>query len=42
VITDLGVFDIDKRGNGPIRVVDLAPGVTLESARSSTEAELEG
>jgi 3-oxoacid CoA-transferase subunit B len=42
VITDLGVFDIDKRGNGPIRVVDLAPGVTLDSARSSTEAELEG
>jgi 3-oxoacid CoA-transferase B subunit len=41
VISDLGVFDIDKKGNGPIRIVELAPGVTLDEVRAKTQAALD-
>src|SRR5436190_2033803 len=37
VITDLGVFDIDKK-NGGMALKELAPGVTLEEIKSKTEA----
>jgi 3-oxoacid CoA-transferase subunit B len=37
VITDLGVFEVD-RDKGGLRLVDLAPGVTLEEIRAKTEA----
>jgi 3-oxoacid CoA-transferase subunit B len=37
VITDLGVFTIDKAGSG-MTLVELAPGVTLEEIRARTEA----
>ena len=40
VISDLGVFDIDKKGDGPVRIVDLAPGVTVEEVRAKTGAAL--
>ena len=36
VITDLGVFEV---GDGGLRLVDIAPDVTLEEIRSKTEAE---
>jgi len=35
VITDLGVFEV---GEGGLRLVDVAPEVTLEEIRSKTEA----
>jgi 3-oxoacid CoA-transferase subunit B len=38
VITDLGVFAIDKHGNGGMRLVELAPGVTVEDVKAQTEA----
>jgi len=38
VITDLGVFTIDKKGAGGLTLVELAPGVTLDEIRSKTEA----
>jgi uncharacterized cupin superfamily protein len=38
VITDLGVFDIDKKGPGGMTLIELAPGVTLEEIKSKTEA----
>jgi 3-oxoacid CoA-transferase subunit B len=38
VITDLGVFSIDKKGGGGMTLVELAPGSTLEEVRSRTEA----
>jgi len=38
VITDLGVFTIDKKGDGGMTLVELAPGATLEEVRSKTEA----
>jgi 3-oxoacid CoA-transferase B subunit len=39
VITDLGVFAIDKGGGG-IEVQQLAPGITLEEVRAKTGAFL--
>jgi 3-oxoacid CoA-transferase subunit B len=39
VITDLGVFTIDKLGNGPMKLIELASGVTLDEIKAKTEAE---
>jgi 3-oxoacid CoA-transferase subunit B/3-oxoadipate CoA-transferase beta subunit len=38
LITDLGVFDIN-RGRSSVRLVELAPGVTLDEVRARTEAD---
>ena len=38
VITDLGVFTIDKKGNGGMTLIELAPGVTLDEMKKKTEA----
>jgi len=38
LITDLGVFDI-ARGRSAVRLVELAPGVTLDHVRAHTEAD---
>ncbi|MBV9346988.1 MAG: CoA transferase subunit B [Pseudolabrys sp.] len=38
VITDLGVFNIDKKGSGGMTLIELAPGVTLDEIKSKTEA----
>jgi 3-oxoacid CoA-transferase subunit B len=37
VITDLGVFNIDKE-HGGMTLVELAPGVGLDEIKSKTEA----
>ena len=37
VITDLGVFSIDKKAGG-MTLIEVAPGVTLEEIKSRTEA----
>ena len=39
VITDLGVFTIDKKGDGGMALVELAEGVTEAEIRERTEAE---
>ncbi len=39
LITDLGVFEIDRRGNGGSTLIELAPGVSLDEIKSKTEAE---
>ncbi|HMO28860.1 CoA transferase subunit B [Enterovirga sp.] len=39
VITDLGVFSIDKKGDGGLTLIELADGVTVEEVREKTEAE---
>ena len=39
VITNLGVFDID-RGNG-MKLIELAPGVSVDDVKSLTEADFE-
>jgi 3-oxoacid CoA-transferase subunit B len=38
VITDLGVFEIDKLGGKGMRLVERAPGVTVDEIRAKTEA----
>ena len=38
VITDLGVFTIDKKGAGDLTLIELADGVGVEEIRSKTEA----
>jgi len=37
VITDLGVFTIDRKGGG-MTLIELAPDVTLEEIKSKTQA----
>jgi len=39
LITDLGVFTIDKKGRSGMSLVELAPGVTLDEMRKKTEAD---
>ncbi len=38
VITDLGVMEIDKLGSAPMRLVQLADGVSLDEMTAKTEA----
>src|SRR5213594_456038 len=38
VITDLGVFTIDKKGGGGMTLIELAPGATLDEIRAKTQA----
>ncbi len=38
VITDLGVFTIDKKGGTGMALAELAPGVTFDEIRAKTEA----
>src|SRR3712207_3985328 len=39
VITDLGVFSIDKKGGGGMALVELADGVTADEIKAKTEAD---
>ncbi len=39
VVTDLGVFSIDKKGTGGMALIELAPGVTLDEVKAKTEAD---
>jgi 3-oxoacid CoA-transferase subunit B len=41
VITDLGVFEIDKHGSQPMKLLELADGVTLEEIKAKTGAPFE-
>lgn len=38
VITDLGVFEIDKHGQAPMRLIELADGVNVDEVTAKTEA----
>jgi 3-oxoacid CoA-transferase subunit B len=40
VITDLCVFDLDRKGGG-LTLVELAPGVGLDEVRAKTEADFD-
>lgn len=39
VITDLGVFEIDRSGKAPMKLIELASGVSEADIRARTEAE---
>ena len=41
VITDLAVFTVDKAGGGGLKLVELAPDVTLDEVRAKTEAKFD-
>ena len=41
VITDLGVFTIDKKGHSGMRLIELAPGVTVDEIREKTGGAFE-
>ena len=38
VITELGVFAIDKKGDGGVSLVEAAPGVSVDEIKAKTEA----
>ena len=38
VITDLGVFTIDRKGDGGMTLIEVAPGTSLEEIKAKTEA----
>jgi 3-oxoacid CoA-transferase subunit B len=38
VVTDLGVFTIDKHGKDGMALIELAEGVTLDEIKKNTEA----
>jgi 3-oxoacid CoA-transferase subunit B len=38
VITDLGVFTINRKGGGGMTLVEIAPGTNLDEIKSKTEA----
>jgi 3-oxoacid CoA-transferase subunit B len=38
VITDLGVFNIDKKGSGSMTLIELAPGVSQDEIKAKTQA----
>ncbi len=40
LITDLGVFEIDRKGGGA-RLIELASGVSLDEIRAKTEAQFD-
>jgi 3-oxoacid CoA-transferase subunit B len=40
VVTDLGVFEVN-RGKSPLRLLELAPGVTVDEVRAKTEPAFE-
>jgi len=39
VVTDLGVFEIDRSGKAPMKLIELATGVTREEIRAKTDAD---
>ena len=38
VITDLGVFTIDRKGSGGMTLIEIAPGASLDEIKSKTQA----
>ena len=40
VISELGVFAIDKKGDGGVTLVELADGVTVDEVKAKTKAKL--
>jgi 3-oxoacid CoA-transferase subunit B len=38
IITDLCVFEVDKKGGGGLKLIELSPGVTLADVKAKTEA----
>lgn len=41
IITDLAVFDVNRKGDGGLTLLELMPGVTLEEVKQKTDAQFE-
>ena len=41
VITDLAVFTVDKAGGAGLKLIELAPAVTLDEVKAKTEAKFD-
>jgi 3-oxoacid CoA-transferase len=39
IITDMGVFDCDKKGKGGLTLVEIAPGVSVDDVRKATACD---
>jgi 3-oxoacid CoA-transferase B subunit len=39
VVTELAVFELARRGETSVRLIELADGVTLDEVKAKTEAE---
>ena len=42
VVTELGVFGIDKKGDGGVTLLEIADGVTVDEIKARTKAKLAG
>ncbi|UYN95101.1 MAG: CoA transferase subunit B [Enhydrobacter sp.] len=40
VVSELGVFTIDKKGNGGVTLIELADGVSVDEVKAKTQAKL--
>ena len=40
IISDLGVFECDKKGGTGLKLIELAPGVTVDEVRAKTKATM--
>jgi 3-oxoacid CoA-transferase subunit B len=40
VISELGVFAIDKTGDGGVTLIEIADGVTVDEVKAKTKAKL--
>jgi len=38
IVTDLAVFEVDKKGGSGLKLIELAPGVSLDEVTAKTEA----
>jgi acyl CoA:acetate/3-ketoacid CoA transferase beta subunit len=36
IITDMGVFDCDKKGGSGLTMIEIAPGITVDDVRKVT------
>ena len=41
IITDMGVFDVDKRNGTGLTLVEIAPGITVEDVKKATGCHFE-
>jgi 3-oxoacid CoA-transferase subunit B len=40
IISDLGVFECDKKGGSGLKLIELAPGVTVDEVKAKTQAAM--
>lgn len=40
VVSELGVFGIDKKGDGGVTLLEIAQGVTVDEVKTKTKAKL--